>query len=95
MSEFQTRDGSQVASSPAQTPFQLNPIASYFALTFAISWRRVLGCCSKTPHGEVLPKLTRIVDGTVGLRDLVSRGTRFRVPLHGMRGCWFLPSRFC
>ena len=38
MSEFQTRDDSQVASSPAQTPFQLNPIASYFALTFAISW---------------------------------------------------------
>jgi uncharacterized protein len=102
MSEFQTRDDSQAASSPAQTPFQLNPIASYFALTFAISWSAAfLIAAPKLLHGEPLPKLTgilmfpamllgpvssgilltRIVDGTVGLRDLVSRGTRFRVPL--------------
>ncbi len=102
MSEFQTRDDSQVASSPAQTPFQLNPIASYFALTFAISWTAAfLVAAPKLLRGEPLPKLTgilmfpamllgpvssgilltRIVDGTVGLRDLVSRGTRFRVPL--------------
>jgi CAAX protease family protein len=102
MSEFQTRDDSQAASSPAQTPFQLNPIASYFALTFAISWSAAfLVAAPKLLHGEPLPKLTgilmfpamllgpvssgilltRIVDGTVGLRDLVSRGTRFRVPL--------------
>ena len=38
MSGLQTRGDRQVATSPAQTPFQLNPIASYFALTFAISW---------------------------------------------------------
>jgi hypothetical protein len=38
MSEFQTRDDTPVASSPAQTPFQLNPIASSFTRTFAISW---------------------------------------------------------
>src|SRR5258705_681693 len=102
MSEFQIRHDSQVASSPAKTPLQLNPIASYFVLTFAISWTAAfLVAAPKLLHGEPLPKLTgilmfpamllgpascgilltRIVDGTVGLHDLVSRGKRFRVPL--------------
>jgi membrane protease YdiL (CAAX protease family) len=102
MSKFQTRDDRQVTSSPSKTPVQLNPIASYFVLTFAISWTAAfLVVAPKLLHGEPLPKLTgilmfpamllgpvscgilltRIVDGTGGLRDLLSRGTRFRVSL--------------
>jgi membrane protease YdiL (CAAX protease family) len=102
MSQFQTRDDRQVTSSAPKTPVQLNPIARYFVLTFAISWTAAfLVVAPKLLHGEPLPKLTgilmfpamllgpvscgilltRIVDGTGGLRDLLSRGTRFRVSL--------------
>jgi uncharacterized protein len=102
MSEFQTRDDRQVASSPAKTPFQLNPTASYFIPTFAVSWTAAfLVAAPKLLRGESLPTLngiltfpamllgpvscgillTRIVNDAGGLRDLVARGTRFRVPL--------------
>jgi uncharacterized protein len=88
------------------TCFQLHPIASYFVLTFAISWTGAfLVAAPKLLHSEVLSKLTgilmfpamllgpatcgilmtRIVDGTAGLRDLLSRATRFRVP-----ACWYV-----
>ena len=101
MSDLQIRERGEVASSPTNRLFQVHPIASYFVLTFAVSWTGAfLVAAPKLLHGEPLPKLTgvlmflamllgpvacgilmtRIVDGTAGLRDLLSRGTRFRAP---------------
>ena len=101
MTETQIRDRGEFATSPPKSFFQLHPIASYFVLTFAVSWTGAfLVAAPKLLQGEALPKLTgilmfpamllgpvscgilltRIVDGKTGFRDLLSRGTRFRVP---------------
>jgi hypothetical protein len=61
MSEFQTRDDRQVASSPAKTS-NLNPTASYFVPTFAVSWTAAfLLAAPKLLRGEPLPTLNGIL----------------------------------
>jgi len=89
---------------PRETLVGRHPVASYFALTFVLSW---MGALFTAPHfmrREPLPKmagvlmfpamllgpslagmiLTRIVDGKIGLRNLFSRVSRWRVP-----ACWY------
>jgi membrane protease YdiL (CAAX protease family) len=92
----------QTSSLHRESFLHRQPVASYLALTFAVSWIGAL--LVAVPHllrDEPLPKLTgilmfpamllgpsvvgivltRLVDGSTGLRDLFSRMHHFRFPI--------------